>query len=245
MSYNLRLECFEGPFDLLLHLIDKNEMDIYNIKIAEITNQYIEYLTQMEEMDLEVASEFIIMASRLLLLKTKMLLPKPLEDTVYDEVDENDGEDKLIADILEYKRIKNAALIFAEMKQERSEHFVRPNEEALFSDFFSKKNPLEGKTLDDLSFAFKRLYEKAQKDSLIFAIKKEEITIDQMMTRIESRVIASPEGIDFNTLFAEIHTKYQVIIAFLALLELMKVKKVAVSQIDNFGVIHIFPVLVQ
>jgi segregation and condensation protein A len=125
MSYNFKLQVFEGPLDLLLHLIQKQEIDIYDIPVAEITDQYLSHLWAMEQLDLEVTSEFLVMAATLLSIKAKMLLPKPpLQDENAEET--IDPREELVLRLLEYKRYKEAAEKFRQMEKEQSRVLFSP-----------------------------------------------------------------------------------------------------------------------
>ena len=177
MAYQISLESFQGPFDLLLYLIDKNEVDIYDIPIAEITRQYLDYLAAMQQMDLDIASEFLVMAATLLAIKAKMLVPKP--KTISGETDEEFGDARaeLVRDLLEYKRFKEASELLAVLERQQSRLFARPNEEEFYLDLFSPENPLDGRTLAELQNAFQQIWQKAGKRKEVQSIKREEITV--------------------------------------------------------------------
>ena len=238
MDYTIQIEQFEGPFDLLLHLIEKNEVDIYDIPIAEITGQYLAYIQQMELLDLDIASEFLVMAATLISIKAKMLLPKPPPEEVEEE--ELDPRLQLVQDLLEYKKIKEAAQMLDVFYKERQLCFERPNEEGLYAHYFSEQNPLDGKTLTDLSAAFCEIWLKVKDKESIRNIPREEVSLAEMMDDIMLKVRKNPNGLDFTKLFAHDHTKIRVIVRFLSLLELVKLSAVQVQQNDAYGKIYVF-----
>lgn len=237
-EYKIKLEMFEGPFDLLLHLIDKNEVDIYDIPIAEITAQYLDYIEQMKELDLDIAAEFLVMAATLLSIKAKMLLPKPPVESEEDE-EEMDPRTQLVHDLLEYKKIKEAAVCLEEHYIARQKLHKRDNDISLYSGLFAEVNPLEGKTLDDLTAAFYGIWQKLKDDKTTVSIKKNVISIGSMMDKIYFKVCECPNGIMFNDVMSDIKDKIHLIVAFIALLELIKGNTVKVQQDEMFGHIYI------
>ncbi|MDD2568034.1 MAG: segregation/condensation protein A [Clostridia bacterium] len=238
MNYQIQIEQFEGPFDLLLHLIEKNEVDIYDIPIAEITGQYLVYIQQMEKLDLDVASEFLVMAATLISIKAKMLLPTPPPEEVEEEY--IDPRLQLVQDLLEYKKIKEAAQMLDVFYKERQLCFERPNEEGIYAQYFSDVNPLDGKTLADLSEAFREVWIKVKDKEVIRAISREEVSLAEMMSDIIEKVKENPKGLDFTALFEKDYTKNRVIVRFLSLLELVKISAVKVQQNDAYGRIYVF-----
>lgn len=240
MAYEIHLPVFDGPFDLLLHLIQKNEVDIYDIPIAEITAQYLDYLAQMEALDLEIASEFLVMAATLLSIKARMLLPKPPPELL-DEDENWDPRLKLVQDLLEYKRIKEAAGELEEYFLARRQQFARPNEISMYDGLFSEQNPLAGKTLDDLLAAFGPVWQRAKDAEKVHTIHRENISIGAMTARLVDKLRARPEGMVFSALFDGAVGKLQVIVAFLALLELTKVSAIKIRQESPDEDIYILP----
>ncbi len=240
MAYEIHLPVFDGPFDLLLHLIQKNEVDIYDIPIAEITAQYLAYLAQMEALDLEIASEFLVMAATLLSIKARMLLPKPPPELADDEED-FDPRLKLVRDLLEYKRIKEAARELEAFYQERQQKFARPNDISMYENLFAEQNPLAGKTLEDLTAAFQPVWQRARQAEQVRTIRRDTVSIGTMAGRLLKRLAARPEGIVFADLFEAGGTRLQVIVGFLALLELAKVSAVKVRQENSDAAIYIIP----
>jgi len=239
MKYQIKLEVFEGPFDLLFHLIEKNEVDIYNIPIAEITHQYLDYLEEMQSLDLEIASEFLVMAATLLSIKAKMLLPKPPKVLEEEELEE-DPRDELVERLLEYKKYKIVAEFLHQQEEHQGKVFFRPNEEEFFLSMFADKNPLEGVRLEDLKAALIKILSKNIDLVPIIEIPREEITIKKKMEEITKILESFPGGISFSDLFSSPVSKIEVVVQFLALLELMRIQKIKVSQTFVNGDIMIF-----
>ncbi|MGI5824389.1 MAG: segregation and condensation protein A [Bacillota bacterium] len=239
-KYKIKLEMFEGPFDLLLHLIDKNEVDIYDIPIAEITSQYLEYIEQLKELDLDVAGEFLVMAATLLAIKAKMLLPKPPAEEIEDPED-FDPRTQLVKDLLEYKKIKEAAVCLEEHYLSRQKLHARDNDISLYSNLFGEENPLEGKTLNDLTAAFYSIWQKVKEEKITLSIKKNIISIGGMMDEIYNVIRTRNDGIMFTDILLKYNSKIHLIVGFIALLELIKSNTVKVYQDKIFGQIYIMP----
>jgi segregation and condensation protein A len=225
------LEIFEGPLDLLLHLIKKNEVSITDIPIATITEQYLATLELMQSFNLDVAGEFLVMAATLIHIKSRMLLPAGDE-----EADEEEGEDpraELVRRLLEYQRYKEAAAELEQREVLTRDVFVRnsaPIEEA---------GPREFREISvfELLGALKRVIDRLPKD-IVHEVMLEKVTVREKMTllldklRIESRVI-------FESLFAEVKTRLEIIVTFLAMLELVKVRAIRIFQDEPGGEIII------
>ncbi len=238
MAYQVHLEAFEGPFDLLLHLIDKNEVDIYDIPIAEITEEYLAYLRKMESFDLEIASEFLVMAATLLSIKAKMLVPKPIPEE--GEAESYDPRSELVQDLLEYRRFKEIASLLGEYEDKQRRHFSRPNEMALYTTLFAQENPLEGKTLPDLAAAFWKVWHKAEKQGFTREIHRGQVSIGDMMEAILTALAGHPKGVLFEEIFSGFHSRTHLVVAFLALLELVRQSAIQVQQSHSCGEIYIF-----
>lgn len=240
MKYQVKLEVFEGPFDLLFHLIEKNEVDIYDIPIAEITGQYLAYIRAIKRLDLELASEFLVMAATLLSIKAKMLLPKPLPDLEVEPKQEEDPRQELVERLLEYKKYKQAAGFLELLEKKQEKIFFRSNELEAFIGLFSDINPLEGFTTSDLVQAFQGLLEQLEKKEVVEEISREEVTVKEKMTEILQVVKCSPGGISFQTLFSRSTGRVEVVVQFLALLELVRLQVVSVWQSVVCGDIIVF-----
>ncbi len=237
MSYKVKLEIFEGPLDLLLFLIKKNELDIYDIPIATITEQYLEYLEVMRSLNLDIAGEFLVMASTLMYIKSRMLLP-PSEDDE-DDVEEEDPRAELVQKLLEYKRFKEGAQWLANRSILGRDSYARSSL-ILEDDPVRMDNelPLENISIIELLSAFKDVLSRAseQKPSL-------EITIDRLniAERIQELLeeLRGRESVEFLSLFTPPYERVFVILTFLALLELMRLNMVVVFQAVPFGKILI------
>ena len=240
MAYQIHLPVFDGPFDLLLHLIQKNEVDIYDIPIADITAQYMDYLAQMEALDLDIASEFLVMAATLLSIKARMLLPKPPPELL-EEGEDYDPRLKLVQDLLEYKRIKEAAERLEEFFNDRQQKIARPNDISMYDSMFAEQNPLQGKTLADLTAAFVPVWQRAKEAERVHTIKRESVSIGMMTNRLVDKLRQRPEGVKFSALFDETAGRLQVIVGFMALLELVKVSAIKVRQEQPDDDIYIIP----
>lgn len=236
MPYQIRIHNFEGPFDLLFHLIEKAEVDIYDIPIAEITNQYLDYIYTLGNIDLDNTSEFIVMAATLIQIKSKMLLPK--ETNPFDELTA-DGEDpraELVEKLLEYKRYKEASEFFREMESMYMDIIYKPAE---IIDDIAEDKILLNTTLDDIISAFKDVVKRYQENTGHTnednrEIIEDEFTVDDKIQDI--RNIAKDKGkLKFNELFSNMGSKLELIITFLALLELIRLKEIMVYQSGIFG----------
>lgn len=246
MPLNIVLDNFEGPFDLLLHLIKKNQMDIYNIKIHDITSQYLENINAMKELDLEVASEFIVMAAMLLEIKSKMLLPK--EKKAENEEDE-DPRSELVSKLVEYKKYKLVATEFSKMERETGIVFTKKPE--IIDDLKDKNTDvnslLKGITMLELFNLYDNLIStynnKMNKSNVI----QKEIPVDKY--RIEDKMEQILEDFKYRDrmYFSKItklcKSKMEVVVSFLALLELTKLKEIKVIQQENFREIFIERIL--
>lgn len=238
MDYQIHLPVFEGPFDLLLHLIRQNQVDIYDIPIALITDQYLDYLNQMKQMDLEIASSFLVMASTLLAIKAKMLLPAPPGE---DEEETEDARESLVRDLVEYIKFKDMAQMMCRMAEQRQQRFARPNREEEFLNLFSEENPLTGKTLDDLRAAFSIVLKKAEDTGMVMHIDKERITLKDRLAHLRRLMREHPQGIAFSAAFSQCRSKMALIVTFLALLELIRQSTIKISQSSAFSEIYLYP----
>jgi segregation and condensation protein A len=232
--YTVRLEVFEGPLDLLLHLIHKNELDIFNIPIALITEQYLDYLKLMKVLNLDIAGEYLLMASTLLHIKSQMLLP------ALSEEEEEEGEDpraELVRRLLEYQKYKNAA---AELEK-------RP---MLDRDVFIRLMPAETEkpaeeermevSLFELLEAFRQVLERMKPESFHEVIL-ERISVEEKIEEILSLLQRENRSIAFHLLFPEQAPLRLVIVTFLAILELVKMKRVRIFQMAPFETIRVSP----
>ncbi len=238
MNYEIHIEAFEGPFDLLLHLIRVNEVDIYDIPIAEITAQYLNYLRAMEAMDLDIASSFVAMAATLLAIKARMLLPKPVQEE--DSEEPGDARDELVKDLLEYMRFKEAAQTLDAIHKQQTRFYSRPNEEELYLNLFADDNPLDGKTLDDLMQAFTVVLQKVKGREEVLDIPYEQITIKDKIDQIYQLLCQEKNGFAFSSIFDDCNSKMEIIITFLALLELARLCVLKIKQNKSYAQIYIY-----
>lgn len=243
MEIAYKLNVFEGPLDLLLHLIEKNKVDIYDIPIVTITEQYLAYVSEMQEQDMDVMSEFLVMAGTLLQIKSKMLLPR--EET--EEEEEEDPRAELVRRLLEYKMYKYAALELKDMELDASHNlYKRPTIPKEVEEYREEVDPAElvdGLTLSKLNDIFQSIMRK-QVDKIdpirskFGTIEKEEINIEERMVQIREEV-RGLKGINFRTLLETQPTRMNIIITFMSILELMKVGAITIRQEETFGEIVI------
>lgn len=243
MEIAYKLNVFEGPLDLLLHLIEKNKVDIYDIPIVTITEQYLAYVSEMQEQDMDVMSEFLVMAGTLLQIKSKMLLPR--EET--EEEEEEDPRAELVRRLLEYKMYKYAALELKDMELDASHNLYKkptiPKEVEEYREEVDPAELVDGLTLSKLNDIFRSIMRK-QVDKIdpirskFGTIEKEEINIEERMVQIREEV-RGLKGINFRTLLETQPTRMNIIITFMSILELMKVGAITIRQEETFGEIVI------
>jgi segregation and condensation protein A len=236
MGYKVTLEIFEGPLDLLLYLIKKNEVDIYDIPIALITEQYLEYLELMKVLNLDVAGEFLVMAATLMKIKSRMLLP-PSE---LDEMNEEEGDPKaeLMEHLLEYQKYKEAAFRLKDRALLEKDVFTRiPQEEQSISGSDEESGLIEA-SLFDLLDALRKVIEKKDFSEEFVEVTIEKISVKDKMVAILQR-LKEVEQVIFHELFDKLSTRYEVIVTFLAILELMKLRAVKVFQVKSHGEIRV------
>lgn len=233
MTYKVKLEVFEGPLDLLLYLIKKEELNIYDIPITKITDQYLEYLELMKLLDLDIAGEFLVMAATLMHIKSRMLLPP---DQLEQEEIEEDPRAELVRRLLEYKKFKEVASQLAAMESQQKHLFPRvgslqPEEITIPKDMLFEAN------LFDLITAFTKVLKDIPKD-VFHEVIKDEFTVSQKMHDILHMMVAK-QSIFFLDLFKAAKNKREMITTFLAILELIRLKTILVKQSVTFGDIEI------
>jgi segregation and condensation protein A len=238
--YEVRLEAFEGPLDLLLHLIREHEIDIYDIPIAQITQQYLEYLGFMETLDLALAGEFLEMAATLIRIKVQMLLPQQTEEGEEEE----DPRQQLVRKLVEYKRFKEVAARLSTWEDDRRQHTPRgvdpadfrdPDEEAIETEEF-----LRDVTLFDLVDGLREVLSRVPKRINVHQVDLEQVTVEEQMERIRS-VLRGGEPVSFASLFAGAWSRAEVVTTFIALLELIRLGFARAVQKRTFGEILIEP----
>jgi len=237
MTYQVKLEAFEGPLDLLLHLINRLEIDIYDIPMAELTAQYIEHLQAMRVLQLDELSEYLVLAATLIEIKSKMLLPVHEGEEFDDDFDfdmEDDPRDELVARLIEYKKYKEAAISLKESADERSGHFTKtPQDLTEFGEIVASESD-ESLNVFDLIGAFqKMLNRKRLKAPMTASISKTEVSISEKMDEIMAILEKGGGKCDFYSLFDKGETT-DLVVTFLSLLELMKRRDIIVNQDGNF-----------
>ncbi|GAX91844.1 segregation and condensation protein A [Effusibacillus lacus] len=239
-EYLVRLDSFEGPLDLLLHLVEKNEMDIYNIPIAEITEQYLSYLNAMQELRLDIASEFLVMAATLLAIKSNMLLPKPepLElDDVFDMMDEGmDPRQLLMERLLEYKKFKYLAAELQQREIHRSNVYTRPPGDLTPFIPDEEPNPVKGVSLYDLLDAFRSALLKAvEEEEPVARIRRDEVSVKERTFEILDFLQFHSGQASFQSLLSRYRRRSEIVVTFLAVLELIKNRKIQCRQEGLFS----------
>jgi len=235
MSYQCSLDIFEGPLDLLLHLIKEQKMDIYDIRIAEITKQYLSYLDLLSELNLEMVGEYLVMAAELAKIKSKTLLPIPeTEEDVLTAAGE-DPRAELMRRLLEYQRYKEAAFELRQKEYDQQQLFSRTGEVVLEN---SEEELLIEANVFDLLTAFQKvLKEKSFKKN--YEIKVTTLSVSDRISGI-LEILNVSESVTFDSLFTTLNTKQEVIVTFLAILELMRMQLIRSQQARQFDVIRIY-----
>ena len=234
----IKVADFEGPFDLLLHLIKKNKMDIYNVEIYKVTNQYLEYLNTRKVMDLEITSEFIVVAATLIEIKSKNLLPKV---KVEEEENEEDIEIKLMERLIEYKRFKAVSELFNDKYVSSGEVFSKKPEviEEIKPEKVDNDDIFKNITLLDLYNIYNKILENYREKQNKVNVVQKKIYVDKY--KVEDKMeellkkFNSVEVIEFNNLMKESSCKLETVVIFLALLELIKIRTIQVFQDENFS----------
>jgi len=234
-AYAVRLEGFEGPLDLLLHLIQKNKLNIADIPVALITEQYLDYLKLMKELNLDIAGEYLLMAATLLHIKSRILLPGSSEDK--GEEEDVDPRADLVQRLLEYQKYKGAARELEQRPWLYRDVFIRGTEIG--------RNEPEGERIETSLFqlleAFRQVLARAQEEA-VHEVKRETLTVEQKIEEILAFLRHNPRSVAFHTLFPEGASRGVIVIIFLAILELVKEKAIRVFQAAPFETIRIAPV---
>ncbi|WP_424246061.1 segregation and condensation protein A [Elusimicrobium posterum] len=227
---NIQIDVFEGPMDLLLHLIKKDNLDIYDINISEITRQYLGYLDIMKELNLEIAGEFLVMASTLMQIKAKQLLPSQAPTT--EEDGPNPTQD-LINKIVEYQKFKEASKFFETKFEENKDNFYKS------APLFDDGERVLNLQMFDLLAAVKRAFDRIEEKQTVDLLKAEEFPIEKKMDKIVS-MLGVKQWVLLDDIFVGETKKRAVITCFLALLELMKIRKIMARQDEKEGEIRIY-----
>ena len=229
MEYEVKINAFEGPLDLLLHLIKESKVDIWDIKIVDITDQYLNYIRSMERLNLNIASDYLVMASELMEMKSKLLLPRT---KLEEEDEEEDPREKLIQRLIEYQKYKDMTKNFKELEENRHEFYTKPPESL-------KEYTDEGVitntdlSLDDLMKAFQKFLERKEAEKpLATTVTKKEITVEERRTSIR-KILKEKKKVDFFELF-DVLTKEYIVVTFLAVLEMARKQELTIYQENNF-----------
>lgn len=233
MAYKVKLEIFEGPLDLLFYLIKKEEINIHDIPIAKITEQYLQYLDLMKMLDLNIAGEFLVMAATLMHIKSRMLLP---QEELQQMEEEEDPRQELVKKLLEYKRFKEAASNLQNMEKTQKEIFTRPLSENFEEGIDTGEKYFEASIFDLIS-AFTKVLKDVPKRTF-YEVIKDEVTVSEKMHDIFHLLVKNPI-ISFLNLFKKAKSKIEIITTFLALLELIRMKEIIARQDKPFGDIKI------
>lgn len=229
MHYEVRIDEFEGPLDLLLHLIKKSNIDIYDISLEEITNQYLDYIKAMKELTLDIASEYLVMASELLEYKSKSLLPKKEVDS--DEFEE-DPKEALIKRLIDYKKYKEITGAFKTLESVRSDIFTKTPSN--IDEYDEKVINNDDVSVEDLLEAFKKFMTRKEFEKpLNTKITNKELSVSERISSIR-KLLKNKKQINFMELF-EVHRKDYIVVTFLSILEMSKDNEITIEQDDNFG----------
>ncbi len=236
-EYRVKLDVFEGPLDLLLYLIRKEEVDIYDIPIERITQQYMAYLDLMRMLDLNIAGEFIVMAATLMMIKSRLLLPVE-ERAVEEEEDDGDPRWDLVRQLVEYKKFKDAALHLQVLEDQQENIFIRSGEGVELGAV--PEVALHDVSIFDLIAAFNDALSKVQKEELreIFA---ERFTVGEKIDDLLQQLEREPR-LSLTTLFTGMTSRHEVVCTFLAVLELMRLKQLRAIQEEAYGPIELWKV---
>ena len=237
MEYKIEIEAFEGPMDLLLHLIDKAEIDIYDIPINIITEQFVGYIRQMEDLNLDIASEFLVMAATLLEIKSKLLLPnKTTSEDLQMEMEVLDPRMELVRRLVEYKKYKDVVESLKLLESHQSKVYYKPNEDL---SFYEDEEPIDISNLDIniLLKSINNIIKKRSKERRfldINEIQRDEYTLEDCMKLIKDRIFEK-NIVKFTDLLKEDTTKKEIITYFLSILELISMKIIIVEQEEDFS----------
>jgi segregation and condensation protein A len=236
MSYKIKLDIFEGPFDLLVYLIENARMSVYDIQISEITDQYLRYLQRMQALDINIATEFMVLAAALIEIKSKLLLPRMKQDG--DGIMEEDPRTELVQRILEYKRFKTAAELLERQEEHNQRIFEKPKEDlAPFT-----KEPDEYLSLDLKQFV-KIFHLFLRKKKNLEEIKRNYTRVERQRITIESKInhirgvfrVKARKRLNFKELLAPQSDRRDVVLTFVSVLEMMRQKTMMAKQNVNFG----------
>jgi len=223
----IRLDIFEGPLDLLLYLIKKDHLDIYDIPVSRVVDQYIQYLELMKLLDINIASEYMVMAANLISIKSKMLLPREK----IEEEEELDPREELVKKLLEYEKFKEAAQFLKTKERERLKFIPRPATAPQQKEVYIEAS------IFDLISAFKTALKEVPKE-IFFEVIKDEFTVEEKIHDLLHLLLVK-EKVALNELFSSAKSKLEIVVTFLAILELIKLREIVAVQEELFGPISI------
>lgn len=243
MGYEIRLDVFEGPLELLLHLIEREEIDIYHVPIARLTGQYLEYLEQMQKLDLEVASEFLVMAATLIELKSRALLPssegaEPEERSAQREQQEELQRD-LVGRLLEYRKFRVGAASLASLRARRLKLYSRVARQNATG--ARRRIELVGGSLDDLVAAHRAAMVRAARKEAVEEITAEQVTVAEKIAQISQALVEQVDGVRFGSLVSGAGGRLEMVVTLLALLEMVRLGWAKAVQTRLFGDIIVKP----
>ena len=232
---NLLIGDFEGPLDLLLHLIKKSKMEIFDIEISEITNQYLNYIEKMSEMNLDIASEYLVMASELVEMKSRKLLPTIFKED--EEVEEENPEDELKRRLLEYQKYKDSTEVFKELESHRSYYYTKAPES--LRNYSKEVLENDGTvSVENLIEAFQRLLERQEYNKPVNTkIARKELSVKERVVKIRE-ILKEKKKVNFVELFDDFSKPY-VVVTFLSVLEMAKNREITLKQDNNFSDIYL------
>ncbi len=227
---------FEGPLDLLLHLIKKSKVEIFDIEISEITNQYLNFIKEMSDMNLDIASEYLVMAAELIEMKSRKLLPNKKEEES-DEFEEINPEEELKRRLVEYKKYKESTEVFKSLEEKRNNYFTKAPE--LLQKYSNEKIENDGSIgVSDLLEAFKKLLERQEYNKPINTkITRRELSVKERSAKIRE-ILKDKKKINFVELFDDFSKPY-VVVTFLSVLEMVKNREINIKQDNNFSDIYL------
>jgi len=229
-EYKIQLPMYEGPLDLLLDLIRKQEIDIHNIPIAKITGQYLDYLHQLEQLDIDISADFIYMAATLIYIKSKTLLPPdPLGE---GEEGQEDPRAELVHRLLEHEKFKNAAQMLYQKQQIEDHVWSKPDKSLYESE--GTEGEMVVVSLVDLVRVFQQVLERRREVAKI-ELRHEQFTVAQMIAQLRAQLMASEEGVRLIEFFEACASRHAMIVAFLAVLEMVRLQAVILVQEKLFG----------
>lgn len=231
MEITLRIDDFEGPMDLLLHLIKEKKMDLLNLKIEVIIDEYLKFIDEMEKLNLDIASSYLVMASELIEMKSKLLLPRQEEDNEEEEID---PQQELVNRLIEYQKYKDLTEDFKELETERKQIYTRlPENLKEYSDTNTMINNSDV-TLDDLLLAFQKFLERKKLEQPLHTkVTKKEMSVEERTISIRN-ILKTKKKVNFLELFDILNKEY-VVVTFLAILEMAKQNELRISQEEEYG----------